>query len=237
MQTIGKDERGLYWLSFSGKTGYIGIVHSSDRDFKQRWKEHDQGEKWPLGTVKNKYPGNWSYKIKSGKNNSSGKPSIHVWRYKVPRFRNYTVSCTDSTRKAILEGLETVLIYNLAKKRRDDKNAITTYKRKTVLSGNNTMINDTKYAGTTVSDHLKTFCCLLGTRKLIITGGPTDKSDFHGKYIHSLAKELFTKNNVKLNPGKYKPPKPAKEYKEGTKKVGPDGTLYFVKGKRWQRKK
>lgn len=199
-EIIGKD-KGLYWLSFGGKSGYIGIVFGGDRKttIYNRWKNgHDSaGDKWVRHTVEKKYPG-WSLKI----DKKDQTASIHIWTYKTPRKRGRPpISKTTLSRKKILEAVESILIFYVAKSRWNKSTSIDSYKKKKAISSSNMLLNDQKLEGVKKAKRgnkkkpqekfLNYLEKHLGNRKLIITGGPKDTTKIPDEKISYLVKEVF----------------------------------------------
>jgi hypothetical protein len=199
-EIIGKD-KGLYWLSFGGKSGYIGIVFGGDRKttIYNRWKnDHDRsGDKWVRHSVEKKYPG-WSLKIDKKDQNAS----IHIWTYKTPRKRGRpSISKTTLSRKKILEAVESIVIFYVAKSRWNKSTSIDSYKKKKAVSSSNMLLNDQKLEGVKKAKRgnkkkpqekfLNYLEKHLGNRKLIITGGPKDTTKIPDEKISYLVKEVF----------------------------------------------
>jgi len=203
-ETVGKD-KGIYWLSFGGKSGYIGIVWGRKKGTTifNRWdgrNGHDKvGEKWVSRTVKKKYPG-WSLKIDKKYQTAA----IHIWTYKTPRKRGRPpISRTTSSRKKILEAVESIIIFYVAKSRWN-KSApkFSTYKNKKMISSSNMLLNNQKLEGVAVAgkgqekpaqeinlNYLKKH---FGNRNLIIKGGPKDTKKIPNQKISYLVKEVFS---------------------------------------------
>ena len=201
-EIIGKD-KGLYWLSFGGKSGYIGIVFGGDRKttIYNRWNGsngHDsKGTKWVSRTVKKRYPG-WSLKI----DNKNQTAAIHIWTYKTPRKRGRpSISRTTLSRKKILEAVESILIFYVAKSRWNKSTSIDSYKKKKAISSSNMLLNEDKLEGVKKAKRgnkkkpqekfLNYLEKHLGHRKLIITGGPKDTKKIPDEKISYLVKEVF----------------------------------------------
>ena len=198
-EIIGKD-KGIYWLSFGGKSGYIGIVFGGGRKttIYNRWKNgHDrEGNKWVRHTVEKKYPG-WSLKIDKKHQTAS----IHIWTYKTPRKRGRpSISRTTLSRKKILEAVESILIFYVAKSRWNKSASIDNYKKKKAISSSNMLLNDQKLEGVKKAKRgnkkkpqekfLNFLEKHLGNRKLIITGGPKDTKKIPNKKISDLVEEV-----------------------------------------------
>jgi len=190
--------KGVYWLSFGGKSGYIGIVWGGAlrTTIFNRWNGsngHDgEGKKWVSRTVKKKYPG-WSLKI----DNKNQTAAIHIWTYKTPRKRGRPpISRTTLSRKKILEAVESITIFYVAKSRWNKSAPIDSYKKKKVISSSNMLLNDQKLEGVKKGEkkvqekYLNFLKKHLGNRKLIITGGPKDTKKIPNKKISDLVQEV-----------------------------------------------
>ena len=190
-ETVGKD-KGIYWLSFGGKSGYIGIVFGEKKGttIYNRWENgHDkEGAKWVSRTVKKKYPG-WSLKIDKKYQTAV----IHIWTYKTPRKRGRPpISKTSATRKKILEAIETIIIFNMAITRRKKDSTMNSYKNRKMIYSSDMLLNQRKVDG--VSDigkkHLDYLKKHFGGKKLIIENGPRDAAKISNKRISALVKKI-----------------------------------------------
>ena len=198
---VGQD-KGIYWLTFGGKSGYIGIVFGEKKNttIYNRWKNgHDgEGKKWVSRTVEKRYPG-WSLKI----DNKDQQAAIHIWTYKTPRKRGRpSISRTTMSRKKILEAVESILIFYVAKSRWKKSATIDSYKKKKAISSSNMLLNEDKLEGVKKAKRgnkkkpqekfLNYLEKHLGHRKLIITGGPKDTIKIPAEKISYLVKEVFS---------------------------------------------
>jgi len=251
-ESVGKD-KGIYWLSFGGKSGYIGLSQATTIFI--RWNgDHDaKGKKWVSRTVRKRYPG-WSLKI----DNKIRKAVIHIWTHQTPRKRGRPpISKTSATRKKILEAIETIIIFNMAITRRKKDSTMDSYKNRKVIYSSDMLLNQKKVDGVSEKGkkHLNYLKNHLGGQKLIIVNGPGDAAKISNKTISALVKEILAskpkltpkrkaaktrkknteakkkaaaKNKKTKNVSRKSPSEPAKNFRVGTRKRGKDGNMWTV---------
>ena len=177
---------GIYWLSFGGYSTYIGIAYKGKSTMYKRWKnDHDsKGKKWARGSAQKKLGKNWTRRI-SGRD---CRAKLSYWKYKKPRA---IPSASAASRKKILESVESVLIFHLAKTRHINEKKYRDIRYNTPR--NATLINKNK-VNSAKRIHMNYLTKNLGKSKLKIVGGSRDWTRYNNKTINSLVKPI--KKNI-----------------------------------------
>lgn len=176
------NDYGIYWLSFGGYSTYVGIAFKGKSTMFKRWKDdHDyKGKKWARGTAKKKLGKDWTRRI----NGKDRKAKLSYWKYKKPRA---IPSASATSRKKILEAVESVIIFHLAKTRHNKKKKYGDIRYNT--PPNATLINSSK-VDSSKRIHMNYLIKNLGKSKLNIAGGPRDWIRNNNKTINSLVKPI-----------------------------------------------
>lgn len=176
---------GIYWLSFGVYSTYIGIAFKGETTMVKRWKtDHDyKNIKWKAESAKKKLGKGWTRKI----NGRDLPASLRYWKYKKPQG---IPSSSAASRKKILESLESVLIYNIAKTRHNPSKRYRDIRYDTPT--NATLINDRKI-NSSKGTYIRYLQRNLGNSKLVIVGAPRDWTKFNEQKINTLV------DGIKLN--------------------------------------